>query len=107
MRYTVRITNQQYFEVVFPSDTEYDDLDAYQVALGILDLQPTQDDYLISEEKTNWDVKKEPALEFANQCMLFVEGESIHSDVEDDNEDILKYLDPERKALMIRFFEEE
>lgn len=59
MRYTVRITNQQYFEVVFPSDTEYDDLDAYQVALGILDLQPTQDDCLISEEMTDWDVERE------------------------------------------------
>ena len=59
MRYTVRITNQQYFEVVFHSDTEYDDLDAYQVALGILDLQPTQDDCLVSEEITNWDVERE------------------------------------------------
>ena len=51
--------------------------------------------------------QKEPALEFANQCALFVEGEGIHCYVEDDDDDILIDLDPEMKALMIRFLKED
>lgn len=47
---------------------------------------------------------EEPELEFANQCPLFIEGNSVKGYVEDSEEDILKELDQERKELMIKFF---
>ncbi len=49
---------------------------------------------------------KEPELEFANQCSLFVEGDSVKRYVDDSDEDMLGDPDPEINALLIQFFGE-
>jgi len=49
---------------------------------------------------------EEPELEFANQCPLFVEGNSVKRYVEDSDEDMLGNPDPEINALLIQFFGE-
>lgn len=50
---------------------------------------------------------EEPALEYANKCLFFVDGHGVHVDVEKEEGDMVNYTDDPVIKEMIKFWMED